>query len=72
MIDYFYEHTVREQFRKLAALDQELTCWRWFQRNEYRTLKRGWRVRIGQGLIRVGCWLQKWGSTQPTRTSGHL
>ena len=65
---YFYEHIVREQFRKLAAVDQRLTSWRWFQRNAHQSQTSTWRVQVGQTLIRLGCWLQG-DSALPARTS---
>ena len=68
MNEYFYEHSVREQFRELAALDQQLTRWGWFQRNAQQSHARAWRVQVGQNLIRLGCWLQG-DSALPTRTS---
>ena len=58
MNEYFYEHIVREQFRTLAALDQQLTRWGWFERNAQQPRANAWRVRVGQKLIRLGCWLQ--------------
>jgi hypothetical protein len=58
MNEYFYEHIVREQFRTAAALDQQLTRWGWFARNAHQPRASAWRVRVGQILIRLGCWLQ--------------
>lgn len=65
---YFYEHIVREQFRRLAAIDQQLTSWGWFQPNARPSHTSAWRVQFGQTLIRLGCWLQG-DSALPTRTS---
>ena len=72
MIEYFHAHAVREHFRKMTRLDRQLTRWRWFQRNEHRPRRSEWRIRVGQGLIRLGCWLQGHGGTQPARTSGEF
>jgi len=58
MNEYYYEFAVREHFRELAALDQQLTRWGWFERNAQQPRASAWRVRIGQKLIRLGCWLQ--------------
>jgi len=68
MNEYFYEHIVREQSRKLAALDQQLTRWGWFQRNAQQSHASVWRGQVGQKLIRLGCWLQG-DSALPARTS---
>jgi hypothetical protein len=72
MDDFLADYTLREQFRELEALDRRLTRWGWFRRNEHRPRKSGWRVRIGEALIRLGCRLQNRGSTQPAGTSGEL
>lgn len=68
MNEYFHEHAVREHFRKLAAVDQQLSRWGWFQRNEQQSHASAWRVQVGQQLIRLGCWLQG-DSALPARTS---
>ena len=39
MDDYSADYTLREQFRKVAALDRQLTRWGWFRRNEHRPRK---------------------------------
>jgi hypothetical protein len=72
MDDYSADYTLREQFRKVAALDRQLTRWGWFRRHEHRPRKTEWRFRIGEALIRLGCWLQERGSTQPAGTSGEV
>jgi len=43
---------------QVAAVDQRLTSWRWFQRNAHQSQTSTWRVQVGQTLIRLGCWLQ--------------
>jgi hypothetical protein len=72
MIEYVYEHTLREQFRELAACDRKLTRWGWFRRNEHRPRKSGWRIRVGEALIHLGCWLRERDSTPPARMSREL
>ena len=58
MNEYFYEHIVREQLRRSAAVDRRLTSWGWFQPNAHPSHTSAWRVQFGQTLIRLGCWLQ--------------
>ena len=70
MDDFLSDYTVREQFREMAALDQQLTRWGWFRRQQHRPRKSGWRFRMGQALIRAGCRLQNRGSVQPAGTAG--
>ena len=72
MDDFLSDYTVREQFRELAALDQQLTRWGWFRRHEHRSQETGWRFRVGRALIRLGCRLQNRGRIQPAGTSGDL
>jgi hypothetical protein len=72
MDDYSADYILREQFRKAAALDRQLTRWGWFQHHEHRPRKAEWRFRIGEALIRLGCWLQNRGPVQPAGTSGEL
>jgi hypothetical protein len=72
MDDFVADYTLREQFRKVAALDRQLTHWGWYRRHEHRPRKSGWRFRIGEALIRLGCWLQERGPVQPAGTSGEL
>jgi hypothetical protein len=69
MTTYYHEYRLREQFRALAALDRQLAHWGWFRRNEGRPPKSGWRFRIGEALIRLGCWLQSGHAGRPARTS---
>jgi hypothetical protein len=69
MDDYSADYTLREQFRKVAALDRQLTRWGWFRRNEHRPRKAEWRIRIGEALIRLGCWVQGEHAAQPARAS---
>jgi hypothetical protein len=68
MNEYFYEHIVRERFRTLAARDRQLTRWGWFERHAHQPRASAWRVRVGQKLIRLGCWLQG-NRVRPTRTA---
>ena len=68
MNEYYYTLVVREHFRELAARDQQLTRWGWFQRNVRQSRTHTWRVRVGQELIRLGSWLQG-DSALPARTS---
>ncbi len=70
MDDFPSDYTMREHFRALAALDQQLTRWGWFRRYEHRPWKRGWRVRVGEVLIRMGYRLQNRGRVQPAGTAG--
>jgi hypothetical protein len=72
MDDHFADYILREQFREVAALDRQLTHWGWFRRHEHRPRKIGWRFRVGDALIRLGCRLQNRGSVQPAGTSGEL
>jgi hypothetical protein len=72
MDDYSADYTLREQCRKAAALDRQLTHCGWFRRNEHRPRRGGWRFRIGEALIRLGCRLQNRGPIQPAGTSGGL
>jgi len=68
MNEYFYEHIVREQSRKLAALDQQLTRWGWFQRNAQQSHASVWRAQEGQKQLTQSRWLQG-DSALPARTS---
>lgn len=68
MNEYYYTLVVRERFRELAARDQQLTRWGWFQRNAQQSRAHTWRVRVGQKLICLGSCLQG-GSALPARTS---
>jgi len=72
MNDFVADYTLREQFRELAARDRQLTHWGWYRRHEHRSRKRGWRFRMGEALIRLGCWLQNRGPVQAAGTSGEL
>ena len=72
MTTFLYEYTVREQFREMAAQDRQLTRWGWFRRSEHRPRQSGWRFRIGEALIRLGCRLQHRRRVQPAGTSGKL
>jgi hypothetical protein len=58
MPGYFYEHTLREHFRKLAAQDRHLTQCGWYRRTVTAPPPRGWRSRAGECCIRLGHWLQ--------------
>jgi hypothetical protein len=53
MTAFFHEHTLREQFRAMAARDRLLTRWGWFRRNEHCPRRSGWRFRTGEALIRL-------------------
>jgi hypothetical protein len=70
MTSFFHEQSLREHFRELAAQDRQLTRWGWFRRNEHRTRRSGWRFRMGEALIHLGCWLQERGGAQTARTPG--
>jgi hypothetical protein len=72
MNDFFSDYILREHFRELAACDRQLTRWGWFWRHEHRPRKTEWRFRLGEALIRLGCWLQERGSTEPAGISGEL
>ncbi len=70
MDDFLSDYTVREHFRESAALDQQLTRWGWFRRYEHRPRKSGWRFRMGEALICLGCRLKNRGRVQPVETAG--
>jgi hypothetical protein len=72
MDDYSADYILREQFRKAAALDRQLTRWGWFQCHEHRPRKIGWRFRIGEALVRLGSRLQNRGPVQHAGTPGGL
>ncbi len=65
MTNFFYEWLIRQQLRDLEALDRRLDRWGWFQRFGDSTRRRGWRVRLGTSLVRVGSWLQGEGNLWP-------
>ncbi len=66
----FYEHTLHEEFRQMAALDRKLERCGWFRRHEHRPPKIGCRFRAGEALIRLGSWMQGQGAARPARTPG--
>jgi hypothetical protein len=69
MTTYYHEYRLQEHLRELAERDRQLARWGWFRRNEHRPRKGGWRVRTGEALIRLGCWVQGGDATRPARTS---
>jgi hypothetical protein len=70
MDDFLADYTMREKLRELAALDQQLTRWGWFQRHEHRPRDSGWRFHAGEALIRMGYRLQNRRCVQPAGTAG--
>ena len=58
MTSFFTEYEVGERLRELEALDRKLERWGWFRRHENRPPDPGWRFRLGEVLIRLGCRLQ--------------
>ncbi len=72
MTTFFQEQALREQFREMAAQDRQLTRWGWFQRPEHRPRGTGWRFLLGEGLVRLGCWLQRQKVPRQARTSGEI
>ncbi len=72
MTTFFHEHRLQEQFRELSTRDRQLEHWGWYRRHEYRPQEAGWQFRIGETLIRLGCWLQGRRDAQPARTSGEV
>ncbi len=65
MTNFYHEWLIQQQFRDLEALDRQLDRWGWFRSFGESARKRGWRVRVGASLIRVGSWLQGEGSLWP-------
>jgi hypothetical protein len=69
MTTFYHEYRLQEQFREVTERDRQLTRWGWFRRNEGRPPKSGWRFRIGEALIRLGCRLQNGHAGRPAPTS---
>ena len=59
MTDFFYEYELREQLRRLEAVDRRLERWGWFRRGETAREEAGLSFRAGTLLIRLGSWLQR-------------
>ena len=58
MSDYTDEYMVREMIRRAQETDRQLERWGWFRAVPEATGRRGLRLWIGEGLVRVGLWIR--------------
>ena len=64
MPHFFYEYEVLKQIREFEVLDRRLEHCGWYRGHETGLKAPGWRFRMGETLIRFGCWLQGKGETE--------
>ena len=58
MSDYTDEYMVREMIRRAEETDRQLQQWGWFRAVPETSGRRGLRLWIGEGLVRVGLWIR--------------